>query len=280
MPHLVKWNEELSEYGLVVLGSHVQQGTKEQVQSKAASLGVTFNVTIQTRVQDGNDFSGLPHCVLFDHTGKCVYRGLPAGAEKELRATLGKALADGIEKPSKPIAPLLEALAKGQSPAQVLPKVVPLLKSSNTDTAEQAKKLVENITAGAQKKVEKADALKEDDPVTAYVLIDKMPVLFKGTPVAAKANELITSLKKDKAVQAELKARTSLESVHKLDGLLSKAANEAKVEDLTDARFLKANAPSIDQLKRTLLQMHKSYPETKATQQALVIGEKYGVTVK
>jgi hypothetical protein len=280
MPHLVKWNEELSDYGLVILGSHVQAGSKAQVQSKAASLGVTFNITIQTRVQDGDDFSGLPHCMLFDHTGKCVYCGLPAGAEKEIRTTLGKSLADGIEKPGKPVAPFLEALAKGQSPALVLQKVVPLLKSSNTDTAEQAKKLVENLTAGAQKKLEKAEALKEDDPATAYVLIDKMPVLFKGTPVAARANELITSLKKDKAVQAELKARTSLESVHKLDGLLSRAADKANIEDPKDGSFLKANASSIDQLKRLLLQMHKSYPETKATQQALVIGEKYGVTLK
>jgi hypothetical protein len=280
MPHLVKWNEELSEYGLVVMGSHVQQGSKAQIQAKAASLGITFNITTQTRVQDGNDFSGLPHCMLFDHTGKCVYRGLPAGAEKEMRTTLGKAFADGIDKPGKAIAPHLEALARGQSPAPVLQKVVPLLKSSNADTAEQARKLVENITAGARKKIDKAEAMKEDDPASAYVLIDRVPVVFKGTPVAARANELITALKKDKAVQAELKARTSLESVQKLDGLLSRAADKASIEDLKDARFLKANAAGIDQLKRTLLQMHKSYPEAKATQQALVIGEKYGVTVK
>jgi hypothetical protein len=265
----------------VVIGSHVQEGGKEQVQAKATSLGVNYSISIQTHVKDGNDFNGIPHCMLFDHTGKCIYRGSPSEVEKDLVAAVGKALGDGIDKPGTSIAPLLEALAKGQqTPANVLQRAVPLLKSPNAQTAQGAAKLVENLTAGARKKVEDADTLKSTDPLEAFGMVEKIPVTFKGTAVATKAADLLTELKKDKAVQAELKARPSLDAVRKLDAALTQTAEQARVTDLKDPKFLKATAPTIDQLKRALQQMNKSYPDAKATQQASVIGEKYGVTVK
>jgi len=78
-------------------------------------------------------------------------------------------------------------------------------------------------------------------------------------------------------VQTEIQAQLSLQSILKIDSALSQAANKAKVSDPKDAKFHKTNAASISQLKRAVQQLNKSYPDTKATQQASVIGAKYGI---
>ena len=279
MPHLVRWHDELSDYSLVVIGPHAQGGNKEEVKAKAASMGMTFPVVANAFVRGGQDFRGLPHVMLFDHTGKCVFRGSPDDVEKELRLAVGKAMVAGIDKPSKSTAPLVDALARGQSPALVLPRVLLLLKAKDAQTADEANKLVENLTAVARKRLEAAEAVKGDDPATAYVTAARVAYVFKGTPVATKATEMVNELKKDKAVQAELKAQPSLDALRKMDAYLTQVAEKSKV-DVKDANFLKANAASIDQMKRTLQQLNKSYPDTKASQQAAAIGEKYGISVK
>ena len=121
--------------------------------------------------------------------------------------------------------------------------------------------------------------MSQADPVAALVLIDRVPVTFKGTPVGTSANELLTELKKDKAVQTELKARPTLDAIRKLDSHLTQLAEKYGIET-KDPMFLKANTASIDQLKRSLQLMNKTYPDTRATQQAAAIGEKYGVSVR
>lgn len=279
MPHLVRWHDELSAFGLVIVGPHVSGGDDEKVKSKAQSLGVNFAVVKSGSVKDA-DFSGIPHCMLFDHTGKCLFRGSPTAVETQLRNAVGKSLADSLTSAqSKAVAPLLEALKKGQPPMAVLQRAVPLQKATDTSTASDAKLLVSTLTASAQKKVEAAESQMKDDPLGAYNRLERVPLDFKGTPVATKANDLLTNLKKDKTVAAELKARPSLDSIKKLDTLLSQQAQASKV-DPKDPNFLRVAAPVLTKMRGTLQQMKKSFPESKATEEASVIAEKYGVTIR
>src|SRR5579883_1837624 len=97
MPHLVRWNNELSEFGLVVVGAHVQNASDEEVATKSRGLGSNFDV-VKGASAAGLDYKGIPHAVLFDHTGKCVYQGGPEGAEKLLRSVVGKALVESLGK--------------------------------------------------------------------------------------------------------------------------------------------------------------------------------------
>lgn len=276
---MVKWDGELGQFGLVTVGAHCQNAPDEAVRAKATSLGVRYSIT---KGVFGLGGGGIPHCYIFDSKGDCVYDGSPLDpkAEAALRTTVGKGLTSGIEKPTKGMAPLVDALGKGQSPFLVMPRIVGLLKSTDKETAEQAKQVVDNFTSDAQKKFEEADALKESDPYGAYTLLEKIPGAYKGTPVGTKAGELLAKLGKEKVVQAELKARPSLESVRKIDTYLTGVAEKAKVQDLKDSAFLKGNASSIDLMKRTLTAMKKNYPDAKTTEQAAAIGEKYGVVVK
>src|SRR5262249_27815695 len=172
-------------------------------------------------VEGSNDNKGIPHVIVFDHTGKCVYRGLPAGAENAVRQALGKAIASKLDaKPTKSVNSLLESLKKGQPPAGILQKAVSLSKGSDKESADQAKELVAKMIEPAEKLLADVEKMRSSDPVDAYPRASRLSTDLKGTPVGTKAAEITTELKKDKTVVQEIKARPALDNVHHIDDTL------------------------------------------------------------
>ena len=277
MPHLVRWNSELKDFGLVVVAPHVQAAKPEQIGSKARSLGMKFTVIESISVKPNvNDLKGIPHMMLFDHEGKCIYRGEPAAAEVKVRTAVGAALLAALEKPlvTKAVKPLADAIKKGQPPLSILPKVLLLTKSTDAATAKEADRLVGRLTDAGKKALDEASALREDDPRQAFFLLEPLPASFKGTPIATKATSMLTELKKDKTVAKELAARTSLTVLKKLDAKLTPLA--AKIPP-TDQKFQIFAAADLKLMKAEVQRMQKTYPDTRATEEALSIGERYGV---
>ena len=88
---------------------------------------------------------------------------------------------------------------------------------------------------------------------------------------------MINDLRKDKRVAAELKARPALDKVKKLEGQLKALASKIQP---TDPSFKRVAAAPLASLKTALTGMKKAYPGARATQDALAIGERYGVTIK
>jgi hypothetical protein len=273
---VVKLNKELSHFGLVVIGAHAQKGTTEEIQATARSRGINFAVVSSASVKDGQDFNGIPHCMVFDQTGKCVYRGSPDGAEAAARKAVGKALVDDLGKTSfsRTITPLVDGLKKGQPPESILKKAVPLQRGGDTTAVAEAKQLVATLTKAGQKQIEEAEALKKEDPYAAYVKVQPVATALKGTPVETKANALLAELRKTKAVAAEISAQPSLDKVKKWDAQLSPQAAKA---DPKGVQFQRAFSSVLRQMQTTLQQMKRSWPDAKATQEALEIGDKYGV---
>jgi hypothetical protein len=268
MPHLVRWNEELGPFGLVVIGAHVQGGTPEEIKAKAQGLGIRFMITDGGGVADSNA-GGIPHCIVFDHEGKSVYEGHPDKAEAPVRTALGKAMVAKTGKSSfnKSVQPLVDALKKGASPVLALQKLLPMQKKD-----ADAKALIESITARGQLQMDDASARTEEDPVGVYFETQKLGSYFKGTSVGTKANELFTKLKGDKSVVAEVKARPSLDAIKKLDEALEKAA---KGDDVTEPKFQKTYAAALKQMRTAHSTMTKSWPKASATAEAGEIVSRY-----
>jgi hypothetical protein len=271
MRHLVRWNNELSSFGLTIVAP--AGGDDNAVKAKSQSLGINFAVL--DSVSGAPSGGGIPHALLFDHTGKCIFRGSPFEMEGKLRMAVGTALADlGEPSKSKTLAPILDALKKGQAPLSVIPRVVPMARSFDKTTAGEAQKLLDRLTAAGQKRLEQAEQMKESDPIEAYYTVEDVPTDFKGTPVGTKAQTLVTALRKDKAVAQELKARPTLDSIRRIDAFLTKVGGDANP---TDPAFQKTHASSLASIKNQVKTMQKSYPIAKATQEAAEIAEKYGL---
>jgi hypothetical protein len=274
VPHLVRWHDELADFGLVIVAPHRQKATDDEVRSVARARGINYTVT--TGHVAGGKGTGIPHSFIFDANGKCVFEGHPAEAEKALRATFGAALVAKADRSSFPklVAAQADALKAGKPPAGVLTKLQPLTRAPDAETAAAAKALADVLTAPAKAALAAAKAQRADDPLAAYDRVQRLTVTFKGTPVGADAVKFFAELKADRAVTAELKARPLLEKVRALDQVLGKVLGEKEAPD--DA-FRKATGPQLKQLKDVIGQMKRAVPDARATKDAVVLAEKYGV---
>jgi hypothetical protein len=280
LARLQTWNEELSDFGLVTVGVHLTaegQATSaaESIQrSRRVAFTITANPWTQTSLV--KDFGDFPLCLVFDHQGGGVYQGSPYDAESALRAAVGRALVagTGCETFPKSMTTLVEALEKGKAPAWVLGQLLPLTRSNDADTATAAKALGDKIAEGGWQALRQAESLIKDDPVGAYVVVERLPSAFKGTPVATRAAQLLNRLGQDKAVALELRARKDLALVKKLDQQLTSQPGSF---DPTSSRFRQQNGVLLAQLRSRIQTMNKSWPNAKATEEAVRIGEKYGV---
>lgn len=274
MPALAALNNELSDYGLIVLGSHVQDGTDEQIRVAPLSRGVTYQITHQTRAADDGDLDGIPHGFLFDHTGQCLWRGMPSTAGTQIRIAVGNAIVAGTGKEkfnSAAVQAVAKDLKDGKPPSTLLAKVV-ALKGSGGETATEAQTLLDSMTAVGLKKLKAAEEAQSADPLAAFVLIEKVPTAYKGTPVATKATELLAKLKKEKAVVAELAARPALAALKKIETPLVGTADSARMPEYT-----KMHGAVLKQIKAKVLEMKKSWPDSNATKEALEIAQRYAI---
>jgi thiol-disulfide isomerase/thioredoxin len=276
MPHVSELNAELADFGLVVIGAHVQDGEMDKVRAVAIGHGAKFPVQVNAFVRGSEDNRSIPHCFLFDHTGNCVFRGMPGEVDPLLHKAVGAALVAnaGREKWSSSLEGIVKDLKAGKPPASILPRVS-ALRNSSGDTGEDAKALLASMTAVGRKRLAEATEKKNNEPLEAFLAIEKVPTAFKGTPLATEANELIAKLKADKAVKAELSARPALEVVKKLDQQLGLGADDPRKVD-----WQKAHKEPLTQLKHKVQAMKKAWPEAKSTQEAEAIADRYGVELK
>lgn len=272
------WQAELGDFGLTCLAEHLTGTQAMEVRQAAESRNVTFAVTEGRWINGGliNDFKDFPLCVVFDPQGRCIFRGAPFDAEAKVRAAIGAALVDGTGLTSFPknVATHAEALRAGKSPSQVLPQLITQSRSSDDETAAAAKKLVAAIVAGGQRALDDAEPLARQDPVAAMLKIERLPLVYKGTPVATGATKMLGKLKREKAVTTELRARPTLVIVRSIDLELSSRPGgfDPKLKE-----FRQENAREIQQLRDAIVVMKKSWPTALATAEALRTADRYGL---
>jgi len=78
-PAMVALNARYGSQGVIVIGAHSQDGTKEEVMSAAHAKGATFTIVKGVRIPD-DDTRLLPRVYVFDHRGDVAFNGLPDGA--------------------------------------------------------------------------------------------------------------------------------------------------------------------------------------------------------
>jgi thiol-disulfide isomerase/thioredoxin len=266
LPLLEELHREFGPRGLVVVGAHAQGGTAAELQPQVKELAVSFTIVERGSVERGMDFQGIPHCMLFDHTGACVYRGSPFDVGDAVARAVAAAPAGVLEgRQLVKLAALGALLMDERSFGTVLKKAEGLAAAKDADTAAEAAFVVEKLSGRGRKMLEEADGLKQSDPGRAADLVQRCSGSFKGTTIGTTAAARLREWKKDKAFQAALRAGqqlTMLEAVReaamKAGGLPPAAAG--KVRSLVQA-------------------IRQAAPDSRAAEQAAVIAGELGVTV-
>lgn len=207
LPHLAELDKGWRDRPFKLIGIHCQEATREEIASLVKEKGVEFTVT-EGGSYAKEQFSGIPFCVVFDHTGKQVFAGKPAGAEKAAEAAL-------LAAPSLWLGPepykTLKSLAAKASAKQKLGSVLEAAekKSSAEDPEEraEARRLVETLVQYRDRRRETLAADKEKDPVAYVEGLESLRKEFAGHKESTKPLDEEISAAKRSAAYKELKKR-------------------------------------------------------------------------
>jgi hypothetical protein len=280
---LDRLHEELAPYGFVAIAPCAVVRTPEQIKAEAEKRCDGFAVLEKAFIKDKKSSPMVSrshpggHALVFDHTGKCVYRGSGYDADRWIRTTVcRKLLADalGTGEPPAAFKAVVEAIEAGTEPVGLIPKLNPLVNSQDEGTKAAVRKLADAILAPGQKALDDAKAAAKPDPVTAFVAAEGIVARYKGTSLATKAQALTTTLRQDKAVATELKARGVLAQVQKVESYLR---GQPGSFDPTSSEFQSRHRAAIAQMQGAVEQLRKQYPMSRATAEANKIAREFGI---
>lgn len=274
LSNLIKWHDDLADFGLVVIAMHDDSAKAGEIKSKSRSLNLPFTVTRGGSLDD-RKAGALPHCILFDQHGKTIGRGTPAEMERRVYPAVVSALFEktGVGNLPPQLSTIVESVRKGQSPASALQKLQPLTQSRDGVLAAKAKSLIAAMAGAANARMEIIEELAAEDPVAGYSAAQRFATTFKGTDAAKKADAIMGRLGGGRDAQIELKARAVLDRILKIDEQLSPRAEKTNPES---PEFQRRFASQLKQLRSLLKSMQESYPDAPATREAAEIGRKYG----
>jgi thiol-disulfide isomerase/thioredoxin len=211
MPKMEQLHKELGPMGLMVVGVHAQGGPVESIEQSVQKLGVTFPIVENASLSKGSDFSGIPHCMLFDHQGKCLFRGSPFDVEAALRQAVVNAppMILGGRKLEK-LTAFNEQLRSESAFASALRKAQGLTSSKDAQTAEEAEYVMKQLNDYGEKLFTMARDGAADDPVGAINVMKRVATIYRGHDIGKKAADLQKEWKKDAEFQSSLKAAEQL----------------------------------------------------------------------
>ena len=278
LPRMSAWQTELKDFGLIAVGSEIEGIDEDDAKALARTRSLAFPLVGPSRFGSETEYNP-PHAVVYDHQGKCVFRGALVDAEPYARIAVGKGLlarADlgTADKAARPVVDLLE---QGAPMAQVLTKLADQLRATNKDAAGQLTKLQAVLTEGGKKVLDAATEKAKDDPVDAVFEAERLPAVYTGTPLEKPATDLLTKLRKDPKVGVELRARPFLEPMKKLDVQL---AGRDRSFDPRRLRFKEENSDLLKKLDDAIVKMRKMYPSSRATDEADRLAERWDVAKK
>jgi hypothetical protein len=269
---------DLEDFGLIAFGVETDGARPAAVEKIARVRGITFPLVADTDFGNRGGYR-LPHAYVFDHAGQCVFRGNPLDAEAYARVAVGRAIlarvdADLTDKATKPVADLLN---QGAPMPQVFTKLADQMRTAPKDGGAGLKALQTELIAGAQKVLDAAKEKEKTDPVTAYFDAQRLTTAYHGTPIEKPAASLMTHLSGNPKVEREVRARGSLNGIKKLD--IQLAGKDLSFDPrLPD--FREDNAALLKQLADAVDKLRKTYPGTRAADEAARLAERWDLAVK
>jgi hypothetical protein len=267
------WYADLRDHGLIVVGVENSKNGPADVKQLVQERDLDFPI-VSEAFNRGTERYRWPHGLLYDHTGKCVFRGHVLDSELYVRIAVGKSVLAKTGRTSfaKGTQPVVDLLEVGSPMSTVFTKLTEQQRRATGDAASELKQLEEILTAGGQKALERATAKSKDDPVGAFFEAERLPTAYRGTPVEKSANRLLVKLRGTAQVENEMRAKPSLVAIRKLDAQLS-GRDRSFNPQLPE--FQAANAPLLKQLADAVDRMKKAYPNLRATREAVRIAERW-----
>ena len=278
MPTLESMHRQLGPAGLTVIGAHAQDATPAEIKDVVDELGVTFTIVESANVTGAMDFSGIPHCLIFDHTGACIYRGHPARAHDLIVAAVRSSPAAVLEgKELKKLAAISRQLRDESAFAAVLKKMASLARSTDPETASEAAYVAEKLKAYGQRLLDGARDAETENPQRAVALAQRCAAAYRGTDTGTKAAALLREWNQDRRFQDSIRAARQCGQLEAARTRILRALGDP--EELTPELAERVPEPLRKQLADTVASIRELSPDSAAATRADEIAEELGVTV-
>lgn len=219
------------------------------------------------------DIKEHPHAMVFDHLGKCVYRGNLGDAFVHMNAAMGQYLLDRASASKEtPAAKSLRKLMDTGTPMPMLISKVQEVANSGNTGSNEIKLIAESLNKGAQERLQSILGYASNGPMIGFVEAEKLLALYKGYPVAKAINAYIADLKKKPDVAQEVKARALYVSIEKIDAQLSAMPMSFRPER---PEFRKQHEKLLKQLDDLTARLIKQYPESLTGRQCTSIRQEW-----
>ena len=172
---------------------------------------------------------------------------------------------------------LSDGMKKGMPPSAVLKAATAQLASKDPDTADEAKFVVESITAWGKKQIKSAQAAKDTKPLQCYTTLQNVIKDFAGTDLEERASQALAELKFDQAFMSEVRAWQALDKIKACEKELKPIRGGIDGPDMTSDKFRKKNAVALNNMIAGIRMMKKTFPDSDATKEAIAIADKYEI---
>jgi len=272
-------HEELAPYGFTVIAANPYVTPDDVIRKEVTDRGAKYSVVKNAFLSDANPpkNESAPHAILFDNDGKCIFRGSSFKVENFARTAVGQGLLEKLgdeDELGAAFQGITKAITSGQGPLALVPKAQAIALDKDPEVAARGKQFLDLLLAPAAEALEAARTQKDADPWEAYVTAERIIATYARTPVATKANELMTSVRLAKPVLAELAARPTLDRFKKMATTLSAQPGGFNPKDPT---FQVRNATSLNQMRVTLDTLRKRHPDTRSTKEAEATSREFGI---
>jgi thiol-disulfide isomerase/thioredoxin len=278
MPTLESLHRQLGPAGLTVIGAHAQEATPVEIREVIDELGVTFTIVENASVAGGMDFTGIPHCMVFDHTGSCIYRGHPARAHDLIVAAVRSSPAAVLEgRELKKLGSVSRQLRDESAFAAVLKKAESLARSADPETAREAAYVAEKLKAYGQRLLDGARDAEAADPLRAVSLAQRCVAAYRGSDTGTQAASLLRAWKQDRRFQDSIKAARQCSQLEAARTRILRALGDP--EEITPELAERVPEPLRKQLADTVASIHDLSPGSAAATRADEIATELGVAV-
>lgn len=267
---LEQWQKEFADGGLICIGIHPFKFSNEAISGTCKDKSITFSVFVEGKM--AGETTGAGAILVFDHTGKLVFNGDSVKGQAAVKEFVAKAPANVVgARELVKLKRLSDALKAGTYPPKLLKTIMDSQKAEDKETVDEANYLFERVKKWANDQIEVAKAARVTEALKCKTDLDNLAKDLKGTEFEKLVTDAQAGLEKDAAYQSELAAWLSLEKVKEAEKKLKPMPPKRQ------ERWKKESEPVLKEIKDLVEQMQKDSPKSKATEQAVAIGKKYGL---
>lgn len=260
VPHISELAAVADTDRLVVIANQCQE-TGQTLAVWKECKGTDKPVVIDHGNLPGSNVTGIPHCFLFDHTGKLVFDGGPGQISTEMIRKLVDATPGPLVKGGPYKACAREALALRNATQSIAGTIATLRTRAEKGEGEarsEATTLLAGIQEYAAAQRARIDGARTADPLQAAQVLQKMTTLLRGDELGKPFDALLKELQQDKTFRAEIAAAE----------MLAQIQVAATRVGLDQGKVLPAKRNEAQQVASSLEQLLRKYPETRAGKEA------------